>query len=125
MKHLISIKTTGVRSHWVAHGPLGNIEWDTEFINQEPDRLIAWRSLEGSQVPMAGAVHFTEHANDRGTTVRVDIKFDPPGEKLVDWLGWLFGHSPKQVVREDLRRFKQLMEAGEIASVEGQPSGRR
>jgi len=124
-KHLVSVKAEGNRSHWVTRGLAGNVEWDAEIINEEVDRLIAWRSLEGSQVSTAGSVHFNELSNGRGTEVRVDLKYDPPGGKLGSWLAWLFGQDPQQSIRDDLRRFKQLMEAGEIATVEGQSSGRR
>jgi uncharacterized membrane protein len=127
MEHLISVEETGEgRSHWVARGPAGTtVAWDAEIINDDPGRLIAWRSLHGSRVGTAGSVHFNELPFERGTEVRVSLKYDPPGGKLGSWLAWLFGENPRHQVREDLRRFKELMEAGEIPSVKGQPSGRR
>jgi len=124
MSHLKSVKTYGNRSHWVADGPTGPVEWDADIVNDEPNRLIAWRSLQESQVATAGAVHFTPLGHDRGTEVLVELKYDPPGGKLGSWLAWLFGQEPGQQIREDLRRFKQLMEAGEVPSTKGQSSCR-
>jgi uncharacterized membrane protein len=125
MSHLISVQTDGTRSHWSAHGPGRTaVEWDAEIINQTPGRLIAWRSLAGSRVNTAGSVHFMPLPGDRGTEVRVTLKYDPPAGKLGNWLAWLFGAAPGQQIHEDLRRFKQLVEAGEIATTRGQPAHR-
>jgi uncharacterized membrane protein len=122
MSHLVSVKEDGKRSHWVARGPAGRtVEWDAEIITEEPNRLIGWRSLEGSDVSTAGSVHFDPAPGGRGTEVRVTLKYDPPAGQLGSWLAWLFGREPGQQVREDLRRFKQLAEAGEVPSTQGQP----
>jgi uncharacterized membrane protein len=127
MRHLESVTQTGDgRSHWIAKGPLGvRAEWDAELINNEPGRLIAWRSLPGSQVDTAGSVHFAEQPAGRGTKVTVSLKYNPPGGKIAASLAWLFGGGIEQEIAEDLRRFKQMMETGEIATTEGQPSGRK
>jgi uncharacterized membrane protein len=37
----------------------------------------------------------------------------------------LLGEEPHLQINEDLRRFKQLIETGEVASTVGQPSGPR
>jgi len=125
MHHLESVTCAGNRSHWVAKGPAGmHVSWDAEIINEEPNRLIAWRSLEGSQVSTAGSVHFTPAPGGRGTEVRVVLKYDPPGGKLGSWFTWLFGADPQCEIAEDLRRFKQLTEAGEIPTTWGQTSCR-
>jgi uncharacterized membrane protein len=126
MGHLESVKVTGGdRSHWVAKGPAGtSVEWDAEVYNEKEGELIAWRSLEGSQVDNAGSVHFEPATGGRGTVVRVVLKYDPPAGKLGAAVAKLFGESPDQQIGEDLRRFKQLMETGETATTEGQPSGR-
>jgi uncharacterized membrane protein len=125
MQHLVSVQVDGLRSHWVAHAPAGmTVEWDAEIVTDEPGRLIAWRSLSGSQIATAGSVHFTPLSHDRGTEVRVTLKYDPPGGQLGSWLAWAFGEEPGQQIREDLRRFKQWMETGEFATVEGQPACR-
>jgi uncharacterized membrane protein len=127
MQHLDSVRTIDDRrSHWVAKAPMATtVEWDAEIINEKENELIAWRSLENSEIPNAGSVRFEEAPSGRGTIVKVAINYDPPAGKLGTILAQLFGEEPGQQVEEDLRRFKQMMEAGEMASVEGQPSGRR
>lgn len=126
MKHLESVRETDERhSHWVAKAPAGiTIEWDAEIINEVENELIAWRSLEGAIIPNAGSVRFERAPGNRGCVVRVSLSYDPPGGKLGSMVAKLFGEEPEQQVEEDLRRFKQLMEAGEIASTDVQPSGR-
>lgn len=126
MSHLESVKVTGGnRSHWVAKAPGGStVEWDAEIYNEKENELIAWRSLEGSDVDNAGSVRFTPATGGRGTEVRVTLKYDPPGGVIGAAIAKLFGEEPAQQVQEDLRRFKQFMETGETATTEGQPSGR-
>jgi uncharacterized membrane protein len=126
MQHLESVRTTGGnRSHWVAKGPMGTrFEWDAEIITEKPNELIGWRSLPGSEVDTAGSVHFRRAPGNRGTEVRVVLKYDPPTGKAGAAVARLFGSAPEQEIREDLRKFKQLIEAGEIATTCGQPSGR-
>ena len=126
MKHLAAVRNLGnKRSHWVARGPLGKqVAWDAEIITEEPNRLIAWRSLEGSEVATAGSVHFTPAPGGRGTEVRVEMKYDPPAGKVGALIAKLFGEDPARQIQEDLRRFKQLMETGEIPKAQGQLSGR-
>jgi uncharacterized membrane protein len=125
MGHLVSVETTGNRSHWVARGPAGmEVEWDAEIVTDEPERLLSWRSVAGSQIHTAGSVHFTALSHSRGTEVRVELKYDPPAGHLGSWLAWVFGEEPGQQIRSDLRRFKELMEVGEAPTVKGQTSGR-
>jgi uncharacterized membrane protein len=121
MKHLRSVTTTtGDRSHWVAEAPLGtSIQWDAEIINERPNELIAWRSLEGSCADSAGSVHF-QRAPGGGTDVIVVLKYDPPAGPLGASVTSLFGENPEQQIEEDLRRFKQMMETGATA-VGGEP----
>ena len=116
MNHLESVTTTGGnRSHWVAKAPAGtSVEWDAEVYNDKQGELIAWRSLEGADVDSAGSVHFTPAGN--GTEVRVVLKYDPPGGSLGAAVAKLFGEEPSQQIREDLGRFKQLMETGNANS---------
>jgi uncharacterized membrane protein len=125
MKHLESVRVIDAKhSHWVARGPLGyRVEWDAEIINERPNELIAWRSLEGSEVRTAGSVHFRPAPAGRGTEIHVSLKYDPPAGKAGAFVAKLFGEAPEWTVREDLRRFKQLMETGEIATIQGQPQG--
>ena len=110
MVHLIDVDTTtDGRSHWVAKGPLGmRVEWDAEITKDEPNKVIAWNSLRGSDVDTTGSVHFRPAGN--GTEVRVNLKYDPPGGQLGTAVAKLFGENPQRQVREDLLRFKQLIE---------------
>ena len=106
----------GLRSHWVAKGPLGTrVEWDAEIHNEIPDELIAWRSLPDSDVNQAGSVHFTP-ALGGGTEVRVVMRYAAPGGKVGDAVANVLGDDPGRQIADDLRRFKQVMEAGEIPS---------
>jgi len=126
MNHLESVTETGAgRSHWTAKAPAGStVEWDAEIYNEKEGEMIAWRTLEGADVASAGSVHFEPAASGRGTVVRVVLKYDPPGGKLGALVARLFGENPEQQIAEDLGRFKQLMETGEVATTEGQPSAR-
>jgi uncharacterized membrane protein len=124
MQNLESVTVNGNRSHWVARGPLGlKAEWDAEVYTEKENELIGWRSVEGSAIDTAGSVHFQEQPHNRGTLVRVALKYDPPGGKASGVLAGLFGHSPESMIREDLRRFKRVMETGEIPTTAGQPQG--
>jgi len=112
------------RSHWVTKAPAGTtVEWDAEIINEVENELIAWQSIGDTNVPNAGSVRFVPADGGEGTEVKVALNYDPPAGKLGDVIAKLFGESPDQQVRDDLRKFKQLMEAGEIATTEGQPRG--
>lgn len=126
MNHLEAVHTTGEnRSHWVAKAPAGTtVEWDAEVYNEKPNELIAWRTLEGADVDSAGSVRFEQATGGRGTVVRVVLKYDPPGGAIGSAVARLFGENPEQQIDEDLRRFKQLMETGEVSTTEGQTSGR-
>jgi uncharacterized membrane protein len=117
MNHLESVKRFGGdRSHWVAKAPGGTtVEWDAEVYNDKEGEMIAWRTLEGSQVASAGSVHF-EPAGDGATNVRVNLKYDPPGGKLGSLVARLFGENPQQQIEADLARFKEIMEGGRGAS---------
>lgn len=124
MRHLesVAVREEGV-SHWVATGPAGTrVEWDARIINDVDNKIIAWQSLDGSMVATAGSVNFDE--TDRGTVVRVHLQYNPPAGKLGSTIAWLLGEEPSQQIHEDLRRFKALVETGEIPTTEGQPSGR-
>ncbi len=125
MSHLRSVRTfDGGRSHWQANAPAGrSVEWDAQIINEEPNALIAWRSLEGADIDNAGSVRFIPLTADRGTEVRVVIEYIPPAGAFGAALAKLFGEEPSQQVQEDLRKFKQIAEAGEVPTTQGQPHG--
>jgi uncharacterized membrane protein len=125
LHHVESVKVLDERrSHWSIRAPAGStVEWDAEIINDEPNALIAWRSLAGANVDNAGSVRFVPGPAGRGTEVRVVIDYIPPGGRVGRWVAGLFGKDPSHQIREDLRRFKSLMETGEIPTTEGQPTG--
>ena len=127
MRHLRSVQTTGDRtSRWEARAPLGwPIGWDAEITDERENDYILWHSLPGGTVEHRGSVEFRTAPFDGGTEIAVSLDYRPPIGKLGSVFARLFGENPEQQVREDLRRFKQLMEAGEIPTTQGQPSGRR
>lgn len=125
MNHLKSVQVIdNKRSHWVANAPLGaSVEWDAEIIEDRENEFISWASVEGADVDNSGFVRFKPATGDRGTEVKVVIEYAPPGGALTSAVAKLFGEEPEQQIGDELRRFKMLMEAGEIATTEGQPKG--
>ena len=116
MQHLesVAVRESGV-SHWVAKGPAGsNVAWDARIINEVDNKVIGWQSLDGSTIATAGSVNFDEDTH--GTRVTVHLQYHPPGGRLGAAVARMFGEDPNQSVREDLRRFKRLMETGEIGT---------
>lgn len=126
MKHVKSVTVLDrKRSHWVAKAPAGRtVEWDAEIVDEKENEHIGWRSLPDANVDHAGSVWFRDAPGGRGTVVRVELNYNPPAGMLGALVARLWGEEPGQQIGEDLRRFKQLMEAGEIANTEGQTSGR-
>lgn len=127
MKHLKSVKVHNEkRSHWIANAPLDNtVEWDADILEDRENEFISWASVEGADVDNSGFVRFTKAPGDRGTEVKVVLEYNPPGGALAATVAKLFGEEPEQQIGDELRRFKMLIEAGEIATTEGQPSGRK
>ena len=127
MRHLKSVRFIGERrSHWVAKGPAGSeVEWDAEITEERNNEYIAWRSLEGADVQNSGSVRFEPGPKERGSIVTVELHYKPPGGRLAAKFAKLFGEEPEQQVNEDLRRFRQLLETGEIPTTEGQSAGRK
>jgi uncharacterized membrane protein len=128
MEHLKAVEILdedGKRSHWVAKGPLDtSIEWEAEIDEERENELISWRSLPGAEVDNRGSVRFKDAPGGRGTEVHVSLTYHPPGGSAGAAFAKMFGEEPYQQIREDLRRFKQIMEAGEMATTFGQTSGR-
>ncbi|HYP14533.1 MAG TPA: SRPBCC family protein, partial [Bryobacteraceae bacterium] len=118
MDHLQSVRAIDDRtSHWVAKGPAGlSAEWDAEIVNDIENQVIGWRSLEGSQIANGGSVRFEELANGNGTMVKVSLQYVPPAGQVGAMIARLFGENPERTIAEDLRRFKELMETGNITS---------
>ena len=125
MKQLESVQSTGAgRSHWILNSAAGmKLSWDAEMINDVPNELLAWRSLPGGDLDHAGSVRFEPAPGGRGTTVKVTIEYRPPVGKLGVVAANLLGVAPDRLIKTDLSRLKQLLETGEISSVEGQPHG--
>lgn len=125
MRHLKSVKVmSDKRSHWVANAPLGaSVEWDADIIEDRENEFISWASVEGADVDNSGFVRFKPAPADRGTEVKVVIEYNPPGGAIGAAIAKLFGEEPEQQIGDELSRFKMLMEAGEIATNEGQPRG--
>jgi len=119
MTHLESVeRITDTLSRWRAKAPAGTtVEWNAEIINEVPDRVIGWKSIEGSDVVSAGSVNFDEAGEGRGTRVRVRLQYSPPGGKVGDAVARVLGSDAGSQIRQDLQRFKQLVETGENAKM--------
>jgi uncharacterized membrane protein len=116
MHHLEAVRITGPRtSHWKAKAPIGmTVEWDAEIIEDTPNESIVWRSLEGADVHNSGAVRFKPAPGDRGTEIILEMNFRPPGGVIGAKLGKIFDAVPRTQMGNDLRRFKQVLELGEV-----------
>jgi uncharacterized membrane protein len=126
MDHLESVTVIDeTRSHWIAKAPAGTrVEWDAAIHNEIEGELIAWRSLPGADINHAGSVHFSPVAGDPSRTeVRVVLSYEPPAGKVGAAVAKLLGEEPSRQVAEDLRRFKQVMEASEITGNSKHPAG--
>ena len=126
MKHLRSVELKGDRrSHWEATGPAGStVQWDADITEDRPNEMIAWQSVEGSDIDHRGVVRFEPAPGNRGTMVSVDMHYRPPGGTLGSAVAAWFGQDLPYSIKMDLRRFKQVMETGEVITTEGQPAGR-
>ncbi len=127
MTHLESVRPLeGRYSHWIARGPANtHVEWDAEIIEESENEFIVWRSCAGADIENRGSVQFSSVLNGEATELSVALEYVPPAGKIGSLFAKVFGEEPEQQIREDLRHFKALMEAGEVPTIEGQPSGRR
>ena len=126
MYHLVSVENSGGgHTHWVAKGPSGrNVEWDAEIVEDRPGELISWRTVgRDDDIEHSGSVSFSSAPGDHGTEVHVRLNYDPPGGKLGVTLARLFGEEPGQQIADDLRRFKYVLEVGEVSRFEASPEG--
>lgn len=105
-------------SHWIVKSPGGTVEWDSMITEDAPGERIAWSSVEGADIKNTGLIEFRDNSAGRGTEVSATIIYEPPGGELGRTIAKLFGKEPKVQARRDLRRFKQLMETGEISTAE-------
>lgn len=105
------------RSHWVVKAPAGKtVEWDARLTEDVPGELLAWEAAEDADVPNSGRVEFRDAQGGRGTIVQATIAYDPPAGIVGKVVAKLFQREPAIQARRDLRRFKQLMETGEIST---------
>lgn len=127
MVHLKTVRELGGnRSEWVALGPgQREIRWNAEITEDAPNQRIVWRSLPNSDVQTSGSVDFRPDPQGRGTFVSANVRYGIPGGPFASGLAALFGKNPEFIVREDLRRFKQLLETGEVPTTRGQTHGPR
>lgn len=126
MEHLESVQMMGDgRSHWVVNAPAGvTLEWDAEIVEDQPNKLIRWQTLPSATVQHAGRVEFAPAPAGRGTEVTAAFRYDPPGGVVGEAFAHLSNAITSQQIREELRRFKAVLETGERPTIEGQPSGR-
>jgi len=133
MFHLSEVRQLdNKRSHWVAQlsdnaiaKALGTVEWDAEIIDEVENERLVWRSVDEARIDNAGEVRFVDAPNGQGTEVHAVIQYRPPAGQVGEAIMKLFNPAFAQLIKQDLRRFKQLMETGEITTIEGQPSGRQ
>jgi uncharacterized membrane protein len=128
MSHVKSVRPIGEnRTHWIAQGPAGKtFEWDAEITADQPGQCISWRTLEGADVDHSGTVRFENAQGGRGTIVRVRMYYTPPAMGVAGAVvARVLGQDPEAEIAKDLRRFKQVMEIGDVVTTEGQPAGRR
>ena len=127
MSHLETVEVLSDKhSRWKAKAPAGlSVEWDAEIVNEQPNALIAWQSCKGSSTSHWGVVRFQSAPGDRGTEITVELEYEPLGGATGAVLAKLFGEEPSQQIEDDLRRFKRVMETGEIPTTKGQPRGRQ
>lgn len=120
MRHLESVQTTGGKtSHWKAKGP-GNltVEWDAEILEDQPGQSISWKSLENSDIPNEGRVEFKAAPAERGTELKVNIHYFPPGGTAGRVAAKVANNISAQQIDEDLKRLKQILETGETATAQ-------
>ncbi len=115
----------GGRSQWTIKGPAGtDIHLVTKLVEDVPAERIAWKSEPESDIDTAGILELTDAPPGRGTYVRLMMSYDPPGGAIGRGIAKLLQREPGLQARRDLRRFKQLMETGEL-TVNASPSARR
>lgn len=127
MENLRSVEIlSDTRSRWTVKAPgEANLTFETEITEDVPGEVIAWQSTEDAPVPNSGRVTFRDAPGGRGTQVELRIAYDPPGGAVGQMAAKLFQREPNIQARRELKRFKQLMEAGEIATAEPGPAAPR
>ena len=104
------------RSRWTVKAPGGkSVSWVSQVTDDCPGESISWQSEEGADVPNSGKVSFID-VGERGTIVRAVIAYEAPAGIVGKAIAKMFQREPRIQSRRDLRRFKQLMETGEIST---------
>ncbi|WEK48471.1 MAG: SRPBCC family protein [Candidatus Andeanibacterium colombiense] len=104
------------RSRWTVKAPAGKeVSWESVITEDIPGEQITWQSAEGADVANSGRIQFVD-AGERGTVVRATIAYEPPAGVVGQIIAKMFQREPRIQTRRELRRFKQLMETGEIAT---------
>jgi len=118
MDNIVSVEQLdGGRSHWVVKAPGDRtVEWTSTITEDRAGEVIAWTSEDGADVPNSGRIEFRDAPGGRGTWVSATISYDPPGGVIGKIIAKMFQREPAIQARRDLRRFKQLMETGEVAT---------
>lgn len=114
-------------SRWTAEAAFNGtttLQWTAEVINDRPGEVLAWQTVAGSEVEMAGSVRFRELPHRRGSEVRVTLEYVPPIGPIADAIAKVFTGDARSRVRGALHRFRQVMETGEVAIAQGQPAGK-
>ena len=116
MENIDAVRVTSDDSSiWTIKAPAGQtVEIETRIVTDRPDELIAWRSTDGSDIDTEGRVAFRD-AGERGTIVEAIVAYKPPGGDIGKSIAKLFQREPNIQGRQELKRFKMLMETGEIA----------
>ena len=125
MKHVQSVEMQGDKNaHWVIAGPAGRkMEWDSEIINEIPNELLAWQSVNCPDMENAGSIRLEKAPQDRGTVLRLSLLYMPPAGSIGAAIAKLFGKDPEAEIAADLCRLKQFLETGEVCTTKGQPVG--
>jgi uncharacterized membrane protein len=127
MKLIGSVTTIDEKtSHWVAELPGGRrVEWDARLTDDVPGKRIAWHSVHAAPLVHAGVVTFESAPGNRGTIVRVVMHYRPPAVPAAMRAARALRFAPEFEIQEDLRRFKNILETGEIPTTRSQPAGKR
>lgn len=127
MQHVDAVQVVDAsHTHWHVRAPLGRpVEWTAELVSDIPSQQLGWRTLAGSAVEHTGVVRFLPGLSGKTTRLDIELRYHAPFGKAGVMLAKIFGEEPSQQIDDDLRRFKQLIETGEIATTAGQPTGRR
>lgn len=124
MEHVESVRSgADGRSFWQVKGPAGaSVEWDAELVRDVPGEELSWRSVRG-RVANSGTVRFRAAPGERGTEVHVELRYEAPAGSFGATVAKLLGREPESQAWDDLRRFKQVVETGEVVRSEGAPEG--